>query len=468
MLSRRAPMLQLPDVMTLIEPRSETTTISAPHRLAAPEGATPADPAMPTGTTDAVASPRRRSSPRLWQLAIVAAAAALVALGLAIVPKLVRPIAEQSSEATKPAPGTFRPTAAQWAGFKIEPVRLVSFRPEQVTEGNIAIDDDLTTPVFSPYSGRVVKLIAKLGDHVEQGAPLFEIQASEFVQVQNDLITALANLQTARSQLAMAQTTEKRTHALYLAQGGALKDWQQAQTDLITAQNTVRADEIALHTVRRRLRILGKDDAEIAALEAQPTQKLDSVATVRAPIAGIITQRQIGLGQFINSTAAGASNPVYTIGNLSMVWLIANVREVDAPLMQVGLPVEVHVLAFPGRTFKAKISWVAPSIDPTTHRLSVRADVENPDRELKAGMFANFSIITGEAATAPAVPQQAIVYEGETARVWVAGADDTIAARSVRVGQTADGMVEILSGLSEGEKVVTSGALFIDRAAGSS
>ena len=468
MLSRRAPMLQLPDVMTLIEPRSETTTISAPHRLAAPEGATPADPAMPTGTTDAVASPRRRSSPRLWQLAIVAAAAALVALGLAIVPKLVRPIAEQSSEATKPAPGTFRPTAAQWAGFKIEPVRLVSFRPEQVTEGNIAIDDDLTTPVFSPYSGRVVKLIAKLGDHVEQGAPLFEIQASEFVQVQNDLITALANLQTARSQLAMAQTTEKRTHALYLAQGGALKDWQQAQTDLVIAQNTVRADEIALHTVRRRLRILGKDDAEIAALEAQPTQKLDSVATVRAPIAGIITQRQIGLGQFINSTAGGASNPVYTIGNLSMVWLIANVREVDAPLMQVGLPVEVHVLAFPGRTFKAKISWVAPSIDPTTHRLSVRADVENPDRELKPGMFANFSIITGEAATAPAVPQQAIVYEGETARVWVVGEDGTIAARSVRVGQLADGMVEILGGLTEGEKVVTSGALFIDRAAGSS
>ena len=468
MLSRRAPMLQLPDVMTLIEPRSETTTISAPHRLAAPEGATPADPAMPSGTIDAVAPPRRRSSPRLWQLAIVAAAAALVALGLAIVPKLVRPIAEQSSEATKPAPGTFRPTAAQWAGFKIEPVRLVSFRPEQVTEGNIAIDDDLTTPVFSPYSGRVVKLIAKLGDHVEQGAPLFEIQASEFVQVQNDLITALANLQTARSQLAMAQTTEKRTHALYLAQGGALKDWQQAQTDLITAQNTVRADEIALHTVRRRLRILGKDDAEIAALEAQPTQKLDSVATVRAPIAGIITQRQIGLGQFINSTAAGASNPVYTIGNLSMVWLIANVREVDAPAMQVGLPVEVHVLAFPGRVFRAKISWVAPSIDPSTHRLSVRADVENPDRELKPGMFANFSIITGAAATAPAVPQHAIVYEGETARVWVAGEDGTIAARSVRVGQTADGMVEILGGLAEGEKVVTSGALFIDRAAGNS
>jgi cobalt-zinc-cadmium efflux system membrane fusion protein len=419
---------------------------------------------MPAGMIDGIAPLPRRSLSRWRQLAIVALSAALIVLGFVIVPKLVKPIAKESMEATKAPPGTFRPTEAQWAGFRIEPVRLVSFRPEQVTEGNIAIDDDLTTSVFSPFSGRVIKLIGKLGDRVEPGAPLFEIQASEFVQAQNDLITALANLQTARSQLAQAQTNEKRTHELYLAQGGALKDWQQAQTDLVTAQNTLRSDEIALHAARSRLRILGKDDKEIAALEAQPTQKLDSVTIVRAPIGGIITQRQIGLGQFINSTAAGAANPVYTIGNLSTVWLIANVREADAPLMQVGLPVEVHVLAFPGRTSKAKISWVAPSIDANTHRLSVRADVENADGELKPGMFANFSIITGEEKTAPAVPQGAIVYEGDTTRVWVAG-DGTVVARSVRTGRTADGMVEVPDGLSDGEKVVTNGALFIDRAA---
>jgi hypothetical protein len=98
---------------------------------------------------------------------------------------------------------------------------------------------------------------------------------------------------------------------------------------------------------------------------------------------GTITQRQIGVGQYINSGAAGASNPVYTMGSLSTVYLIANVREMDSPLMHVGLPVEVHVLAYPDRLFKGKISWVAPSIDPNTHRLAVRADVENPDGALK-------------------------------------------------------------------------------------
>jgi cobalt-zinc-cadmium efflux system membrane fusion protein len=413
---------------------------------------------------------RRQLSP-LTQFTLVVAVALVVGMAILVWPLIDKNPAD-APERAKPArldtaAGTFRPTREQWAGFKIEPVLLVSFRPEQVTEGNIAIDDDLTTPVFSPYSGRVIKLIAKLGDYVEPGAPLFAIQASEFVQAQNDLITALANLQTARSQLAQAQTNEKRGHDLYLAQGGALKDWQQAQTDLVTAQNTVRSDDIALAAVRNRLRILGKADKEIASLEAQPTQKLDPVTIVSAPIGGTITQRQIGLGQYINSTAGGASNPVYTIGNLSTVWLIANVREADAPLMRIGQAVEVHVLAFPGRVFQAKISWVAPSIDPNTHRLSVRADVENPDGALKPGMFANFSIITGEAQTAPAVPQSAIVYEGDTAHVWVAGDDGTIAARSVRTGQIADGMVEILAGLSPGEKIVTSGALFIDRAAGS-
>ena len=407
----------------------------------------------------------RRLSRRAKVLAVVLVAA----IGGGAVRLIWTPLADQPENArpttSADPPGTFRPTQQQWRGLKLEPVTVRTFRPEQMTEGTIAVDDDLTTPVFSHYSGRVIKVIAMLGDVVKPGDPLFVIHASEFVQAQNDLITALANLQTARSQLTMAQTTERRTHELYLAQGGSLKDWQQAQTDLITAQNTVRADEVALHAVRSRLRILGKTDTEIASLEAPPTQKLDPVATVTAPIGGTITQRQIGVGQYINSEASGATNPVFTISDLSTVYLIANVREVDAPLMRVGLPLEVHVLAYPDRVFTGKVSWVAPSIDSNTHRLPVRAEVENADRALKPGMFANFSIITGQALTAPAVPLSAIVYEGEQARVWVAGDGDTLTLREIRAGRTGDGMVEVLAGLSAEEKVVTSGTVFIDRAA---
>ena len=414
------------------------------------------------GPAQGAAGPARRN--RMRPLGLVAAASVAVLLVLAIGWGFLRP--GDGPATPQPATaesGIFRPTPAQFAGFKIEPVRLATFRSERITEGNIALDDDRTTPVFSPYSGRVVRLIARLGDRVEPGAPLFAVEASEFVQAMNDLITAVAALKTAHGQQSQAATNEKRAHELYLAKGGALKDWQQSQTDLAAAQNAALAAEIALAAVRNRLRILGKSESEIAALETQPTRKLDPVAVVTAPIAGTVTQRQIGLGQYIQS---GGANPVYTIGDLSRLWLVANVREVDAPLMRVGAPVAVRVPAFPERVFDATISWVAPALDPNTHRLPVRADVANPDGVLKPMMFANFSILTGAPVTAPAVPPGAIVYEGAAARVWVARDDGTIAARAVTAGRTEGGMVEIREGLSPGEKVVTSGTLFIDRAGG--
>jgi cobalt-zinc-cadmium efflux system membrane fusion protein len=398
----------------------------------------------------------------------VAIALSLILIAVAAVGVFLRPGKSQTSYQSPQATtrGTFKPTEEQWKALKVEAVETRSFRTEQVTEGNIALDDDLNTPVFSPYSGRVTRLIAKLGDRVERGAPLFAVEATEFVQAANDLITATSAQRTARVQLTQGEINEKRAHELYLVKGGALKDWQQSQTDLAAAQNTLRSSEIALTAVRNRLRILGKADKEIAALETQQAQKLEPTAVVTAPIAGMVTQRQIGLGQYIPSVTSGASSPVYTVGDLSMVWLIANVREADAGSVRLGQPIEVRILALPGRVFNAVISWVAPSIDPNTHRLSVRANVENSDGVLKPNMFATFSIITGEAATDPAVPQSAIVYEGDTARVWVAGADRTLALREVRVGRTSGGMVEINAGLSPGEKVVTRGTIFIDRAGG--
>jgi membrane fusion protein, heavy metal efflux system len=365
-----------------------------------------------------------------------------------------------------PAVGGFTPTKEEWAGLETGPVVERSFRPEVTAEGNIALDDALTTPVFSPYSGRVIRLIAELGAHLEKGAPLLAVEAAEFVQAQNDLVAAMATLATAHSQLNLAQMTEKRQHALYLSNGAALKDWQQSQADLVTAQSNVRAGEIALAAVRNRLRILGKSEAEIATLESAPTQRINPVAIVAAPIAGTVTQRQVGLGQNIQSVQTGATTPVYTIADLSTVYLIANVREEDAGAMHVGAPVEVRVLAYPGRVFKARLSWVAPAIDPNTHRLPVRADVENPAGALKPMMFATFTIVTGAVRRAPAVPPGAIVYEGDRARVWVAGKDGTLALRLIRPGQTRDDMVEVLSGLAVGERVVTHGTIFIDRAGG--
>jgi cobalt-zinc-cadmium efflux system membrane fusion protein len=141
------------------------------------------------------------------------------------------------------------------------------------------------------------------------------------------------------------------------------------------------------------------------------------------------------------------------------------VREADAARVQRGQTVEVQVLAYPDRSFSAHVVYVAPTIDANTHRLTVRAVIDNPDGALKPEMFANFVILTGQAAQSPAVPEGAVVYEGEAAHVWVLGPDNVIAVRPIRVGRTNDGYVEVLQGLQSGDRVVTKGSLFIDRAA---
>jgi cobalt-zinc-cadmium efflux system membrane fusion protein len=400
----------------------------------------------------------RRS--RLWlgAGAVVVAAAVVGMWALNSGPGNAVARAEKTS---RDADGAFRPSDTQWASLKLAVVRQVAFRDERATDGKIAINEDTTTPIFSPYSGRVSRLIAKPGDYVERGAPLFAIDASEFVQGQNDLVTAVAGVEKAKSKLGLAQTSEKRQRDLVAIRGGALKDLEQAQSDLVAAQGDLRSAEIAHAASRNRLRILGRSEEEIDKLEK--VDRIGAEVVVAAPIAGTVIQRKVGLGQYIN---AGATDPIFTVGNLQTIWLIANVRESDAPKMKVGAAVEVTVLAYPGRVFNAKLSYVAPALDPSTRRLPVRAEIDNPGRELLPEMFASFRIVAGDSRLMPAVPQEAVVYEGAQARVWVARPEQkSVVTRPIEVGVTTNGLVEVRKGLAVGETVVASGTLFIDRAA---
>ncbi len=378
----------------------------------------------------------------------LAALVAMAAAGLGWQSLTRHPAAAQVVTAAPAPAGVFRPSKEQWAGLQAADVQAREFRDQLVTDGNIAYDDDAMTPVFSPYSGRVARVMAKLGDVVARGEPLLAVEASEFVQGQSDVATARATLDNARA-------TEQRQHALFDAGAAALKDWRQAQTDLATAT-------AAWNAARGRLRILGKSEAEIDALEKAPVGRGEALVT--APIAGTVTQRQVGVGQYIQSAAGGAATPQFVIGDLSTVWLLANVREGDAPALRVGQPVEVSVLALPGRIFRAKLAWVAPAVDPVTHRLPVRVAVPNPDGVLKPQMFASFTIATGAAVQAPAVPEGAVMYDGEVVRVFVVAPDGSISGREIKIGRSQGGLVEVLSGLKAGERVIASGTLFIDRA----
>ncbi len=212
--------------------------------------------------------------------------------------------------------------------------------------------------------------------------------------------------------------------------------------------------------MRNRLKILGKSDAQIDALEEAHT--IDAVAPLSAPIAGVVVDRQVGPGQYVQ---AGAGTPVFTIADPTSVWLLANVREADSGAVQQGQVMEVHVAAYPKRTFVGRVTYIAAIIDPVTHRLAVRAEIENRDLALKPEMFANFRIQTSAASQAPAIPEAAAVYEGDAAHVWVLQGDGLLAYRAIRTGRTNDGLVEVEDGLKPGERIVTKGGLFIDQAA---
>jgi cobalt-zinc-cadmium efflux system membrane fusion protein len=416
-----------------------------------------AEPKVPMETLQAVSRKR---------IVLAIAAVGLVAAGVVKFGILADPPVRRNSELSSQARKgglTYTPTAAEWAGLTVEPAVQRTFRAELITEGKVAIDEDRATPVFSPYAGRVTKLLARPGDRVGAGQPLFVIEATDNVQSQSDFIAAAAALNKAKSQLDLAQIQNKRARDLFEGKAIPLKDFQQAQATLVSAQNDMRAATTTLEAARKRLRILGLTEEAIATF--QDKGLINPETTIFAPIGGTVVQRKVGPGQYVN---AGASDPVFVIGDLSTVWLTAFVRESEASAIAVGQDISASVLALPGRELSGQIEYVAAAIDPASRRLMVRATLQNPDGLLKPEMFASVTIYSATDHQAVGVPKQALIYEGDQVRLWVAQDDKTIELRRIRPGLTNGNLVEVLGNLNASERIVTKGSLFIDRAASGS
>jgi len=380
-------------------------------------------------------------------------------------PKVARsPDTEVSSQAKRIA--RFVPTPAQWASLGMEPVKPMTFRSEHMTEGKISINEDKATPIFPPYAGRVTRLMAKPGDMVERGQPLFYIEAADMIQAQNDFLAGLAAINRAKSRVTITEIIEKQNRTLYEGKAGALRDFQTATADLAQARADLRTAESGLEAARNRLAILGKTAAEITAF--QELGKISSETPIYAPLSGTVVQRKIGPGQYVSYTSTGAVDPVFTIGDLSTVWLVAYVRESEAPKVRAGQQLDFTVLAYPKTTFKANVDHVAASLDPNIRRLIVRATIDNSKGQFKPEMFTSVTIYTDEGDSSLGVPRDAVIYEADNARVWVARADKTIEVRQIKTGITRGGMIQVVQGLQPGEVVVTKGSLFVDQAASSS
>jgi membrane fusion protein, heavy metal efflux system len=355
---------------------------------------------------------------------------------------------------------TVRVTEDQMHQLHVVPVEPFAFRNQKPAIGQIAFNEDRSTVVVTPFSGRVTRVIGKIGDDIKRGDPLFEIDSPEVVQAQTDLIAALQALQKAKSQLGLTKRVLDRQMSLLSGRATSQREADQANADYAAAESDVTTAEGALHAARNRLRvIIGRDQAEVDRLERE--RVVNPLITINAPLDGTIIARKIGPGQYVR---ADAGEQLYAIADLSVMWLKANVPEVDIPLVRVGQEVEVRVTALPDRMFRARVTAIGAASDAATRRVVVRSEIPNPDGALRAEMFASFKIATGDGENALAVPVDAVIWEGEQAVVWVERENEPklFERRQVRTGLEQNGRLMVRSGLKGGERVVARGAIFID------
>jgi membrane fusion protein, heavy metal efflux system len=341
--------------------------------------------------------------------------------------------------------------------LQIVKVGSYAFRAQTSAIGQIGYNEDASTVVLTPFSGRVTRLIARLGDQVKRGDPLLEIDSPEQFVQQNDFIAAQAAKRKAGSQHNLAQILENRVRGLHEGKAAPFKDVQQAEAQLAAAENDVRSADTAFEAARLRLRILGRTDEEILKLEETGT--LSRVTTITAPISGTVVSRKVGPGQYVKADSGEA---LYTIADLSTMWLKAQIFEQDIAQVRIGHEIEAKVSAVPNRIFKGRINAINSASDLTTRRVVVRSEIENADGLLKAEMFAMFKISIDDGSTSPAVPTDAVIREGDVATVWVETEPRLFKRRVVDIGIQQDGLTQIRSGLDVGELVVARGAIFVD------
>ena len=362
-----------------------------------------------------------------------------------------------AAEGTTKGTDFVRVVADQMHQLEVVKVTSYAFSDQRSAIGQIAFNEDASTIVLTPFSGRVIRLIAKVGDQVKRGDALLEIDSPEQVPPQNDFIAAQTARNKARSQLNLAQIVEKRARDLYEGKAAPFKDLQQAEAQLAAAESDMRSTDSAFDAVRIRLRILGRTDAEISELEQRGT--ISRVTRISAPIDGTVISRKVGPGQYVKADSGEA---LYVIADLSTMWLKAQIFEQDIASVRVGQEIEAKVAAAPNRIFKARIANISSASDLNTRRIMVRSEIGNSDGALKSEMFASFKIGTGAVAPTPAVPTVAVIREGDLATVWVETEPMLFRRRVVEIGIQRDGFTQVRSGLAIGELVVARGAIFVD------
>jgi cobalt-zinc-cadmium efflux system membrane fusion protein len=329
---------------------------------------------------------------------------------------------------------------SQLNSVKIEPVGTYGFPVEKEAVGNIDFADDLSVQVFPPYQGTIIKTFLELGGRVQKDQPLYTIKSPDLIQAESNLIGAAATFELTNKELARVQGLG----------GIAEREKEQATSDQQTAEGALKA-------ARDAVLVFGKTDAEIDQMIA--SRRTDPALVVRSPISGKITSFNGPPGLMVQP---GNPPAPYSVANVSIKWMLANVSESEIPFFQLGQPVQVKVMAYPDRVFKGKISKIYAMVDPNTHRVTIRSEIADPRDELRPGMLANFVIRVDGPVEATAIPANGVVREADgTMTAWVTSDRHRFEQRIIKIGLRNDDRVQVLDGLQPGELVVADGAVFL-------
>jgi cobalt-zinc-cadmium efflux system membrane fusion protein len=330
------------------------------------------------------------------------------------------------------------PAAVAAAGIKSEPVVLRAVDEVLSLSGTIGYDENQVARVAPRIGGRVTKILADFGDTVRSGQVLAEIDSP-------DLGQALADWRKSRSVFTVRQRDYERAQRLLDGKAISQSEFLSREGEFLIAKAEMESKDSHLH-------LLGLSHDEVARLTAE--EELKSAFPLRSPIAGKVIDRQINPGEVVE-----ASKPLFTVGDLSNLWLLARVYEKDLRHLHVGQDVDVSSDALPGETFAGRVDYIGDQVDQDSRTVRARAVLRNPDGKLKPGLFVVAHVVVGSGTPVVVVPASAVQDIDGVATIFVEVTPGVFEPRPIETGRVGKTFVEVVKGIEPKSLVVSQGTL---------
>jgi cobalt-zinc-cadmium efflux system membrane fusion protein len=341
----------------------------------------------------------------------------------------------QASQSAAPSDNEYVATDAK--GIQTITVNSSAVPDYLVLPAHIEADPTRVVHVYPPTGGRIVEMKVRPSDHVEKGQLLALLES-------NDLSRAVADYHKAKVDAEVKQGALARAEDLLAHNAIAQKDYQQAQGEAKIAQAELEA-------TAQLIRVFGMDP-DHASTELR----------VVAPRSGVVLDIGAASGEY--SKSLDAPQPLCTIADISTVWALGDIYERDFAGLKMGEEAQVTLDAYPDQRWPGRVGVLSDAVDPTTRTLHLRVVLPNPGGRIKPAMFGSIRVLRSS-SQGIMVPASAVIREGNEAHVFVSKGNGRFERRTVKLGRAMDGSIEILSGVNQGDSIVSEGALLLRAAA---